>query len=139
MTQLIDDQLLGAVLRGEPPPAAGTAVFTTGYWYVRLCQAVLGASDRPGVLSGPFEALPVEDRDRAIQALLELPEAIGLVSLRELAPTIGQLRRRHQLNILGLEALAAALHLEADVYLAASSPRLQDALQQERRHCEVVT
>lgn len=139
MTQLVDDRLLGAVLRGEPSPEPGTAIFTTGYWYVRLCQAVLGASDRPGALSGPFEALPAEERDRAMQALLELPEPIGLVSLRELAPLIGQLRRHHQLNILGLEALAAARYLDADVYLSAPSPRLQDALALVGLRCDVLT
>lgn len=139
MTQLIDDQLLGSVLRGQRPPRPDATVFTTGYWYVRLCQAVLGASDRPGILSGPFDTLPAEARDRAVEALVELPDPVGLVSLRDLAPTIGRLRRRHQLNILGLEALAAALHLEADVYLSAPSPRLQDALHQEGRRCNVLT
>lgn len=139
MTQLIDDQLLGAALRGAPAPQPDAAVFTTGYWYVRLCQAVLSTSDRPGALSEPFEALPAEERDRAMQALLELPETIGLISLRDLAPLIGQLRRRHQLNVLGLEALASALHLDADVYLSVSSPRLQDALQHEGKRCEVLT
>jgi hypothetical protein len=138
VTQLIDDQLLGVVLRDEPPPRPAEPVFTTGYWYVRLCQAVLGASDRRGVLSGPFDALPGEDRDQALQALLELPESVGLISLRELAPLIGRLRRRHHLNILALEALASALYLEADVYLSAVSPRLQRALEQESRNYEVL-
>lgn len=49
MTQLVDDQWLGAILRGEPPPMPDDDVFTTGYWYVRLCQAVLNAGDRTGV------------------------------------------------------------------------------------------
>jgi len=61
---------------------------------------------------------------------LELPEPIGLVSLRELAPRIGQLRR-HRLNILGTEALAAAVHLRARVVLSAPSARLAQALQQK--------
>jgi hypothetical protein len=131
VTQLIDDQLLGAVLRGDPPPMRDPPVFTTGYWYVRLCQAVLGATDRTGVLSRPFAALPVRARERAVRALLELPDAIGLVSLRKLAPLIGQLRHRHELNILGMEALAAAVHLRAAVFLSAPSPRLAEALEQE--------
>jgi hypothetical protein len=39
---LIDDRLLGAVLRGSTPRGLRRADFaTTGYWYVRLCQAVL--------------------------------------------------------------------------------------------------
>ena len=138
MIQLIDDQLLGTVLRGDRPPRRRAQVFTTGYWYVRLCQAVLGAGGRTGVLSGPFAALPAEARDRATRRLLELPETVGLVSLRDLAPLIGQLRQRHDLNILGMEALAAAVQLEAATYLSAPSPRLQDALRAEGRRVEIV-
>lgn len=138
MIQIIDDQLLGAVLRGRTPPRRGADVFTTGYWYVRLCQAVLASNRHSGTLSAPFAALPSPTRDRAIQALLELPNQIGLVSLRELAPVIGQLRNRHDLNILGMEVLAAAVHLEADVYLSAASPRLQDALMRESRRVQII-
>jgi hypothetical protein len=128
----VDDQILGSVLRGDrPAPVAGRKLFTTGYWYVRLCQAVLAATGRPGVLAGPFVDLPQDLRTRAVAALLELPEEIGLISLRSLAPQIGTLRRRHQLNILGLEVLAAARQLGADVYLSAVYPRLEDALERE--------
>lgn len=69
---------------------------------------------------------------------MELPEDVGLVSLRNLAPLIGQLRRRHDLNMLGMEVLSASIHLEGDVYLSAPSPRLQDALDHEGRRAEVV-
>jgi hypothetical protein len=135
--QLVDDQLLGAVLRGASPPGPDPEVFTTGHWYVRLCQAVLGAADRTGVLSGPFAALPKAEREHATRRLLELPDSIGLLSLRVLAPTIGRLRQRHELNILGMEALAAAAHLQADVYLSAASPRLEAALTAESLRVEV--
>ena len=138
MIQLIDDQLLGTVLRGRTPPRRKADVFTTGYWYVRLCQAVLASRTRSGALSAPFAALPGPTRDRAIRALLELPDQIGLVSLRELAPVVGQLRNRHDLNILGMEVLAAAVHLEADVYLSAASPRLEEALIRESRRAQIV-
>jgi hypothetical protein len=60
------------------------------------------------------------------------------VSLRDLGPTIAQLRARHQLNILGMEALAAASRLEASVHLSAPSPMLQRALEQERLTVQVV-
>ena len=50
-----------------------------------------------------------------MRAVLELPEEIGLLSLRDLGPTIAQLRNDHQLNILGMEALAAASRLNAKV------------------------
>lgn len=131
MIQLVDDQRLGAVLRGHPPPNPDARVFTTGYWYVRLCQAVLTATGQPGKLSGPFLDLPEPARSRAIDTLLALPEEIGLMSLRDLGPSIGRLRSRHQLNILGMEALAAAIHLEAHVHLSANSPKLEAALEAE--------
>lgn len=128
----MDDQILGQVLRERPPKALRRRVLaTTGYWYVRLCQAVLGAADRAGVLSRPFVDLPEPMRDRALAAVLELPEQIALVSLRELAPQMGRLRRRHALNVLGMEVLAAALHLEAEVFLSARSPQLEVALPAE--------
>ena len=133
MNQLIDDQLLGQVLRGAMPPGHESPVFTTGYFYVRLCQAVLSSGTTDGVLSGPFAALPEGLRDQAVRALLELPNDIGLVSLRELGPVIGQLRRNHDLNILGMEVLATAVYLDAEVYLSAQSPRLEASLRREGR------
>ena len=131
MTQLVDDQILGGILRGDPPPDVDTQVFTTGLWYARLCQAVLGSIAHRGVLSGPFAALPGPVRDRAIRRLFDLPDSIGLLSLRTLGPSIGQLRQRYDLNILGMEVLAAAQELRADVYLSAASPRLEAALNAE--------
>jgi hypothetical protein len=136
--QLVDDQLLGRVLRGEAPPDPGAEVFTTGHWYARLCQAVLNASGRTGVLSTPFAALPELQRSQAIYGLLELPQEIGLLSLRELGPVIGQLRARHDLNILSMEALAAATRLGAAVFLSAPSPRLEAALETEGAEVTVV-
>ena len=141
MTLLVDDQLLSVVLRGQELPAplgSDPTIATTGYWYVRLCQAVLGVADRPGTLSGPFTALPGDQREQALAAVLELPEEIGLVSLRELGPVIGRLRARHQLNILGAEALAAAVYLDATVALSARSPRLEGALSVEGMSFQVV-
>ena len=134
VTQIVDDQLLGAILRGDDPPRPDEPVFTTGYWYARLCQSVLNAAERAGALSAPVTALPESLRRRATEALLELPTGIGLVSLRELGPLIGRLRQRHQLNLPGIEALAAAVYLDADVYVSAPSPRLQAALTAESRH-----
>ena len=137
MTQLVDDQLLGELLRGGQSARPQEAVYTTGYWYVRLCQAVLGASERTGALSQPFAGQPANLRDQAIRKLLELPDEIGLVSLRTVGPLIARHRRRHRLNALGSEALAAAVHLGADVFLSVPSPRLTDALRAEGLHVEV--
>lgn len=141
MTLLLDDQLLGIVLRGDELPAplsSDPTIATTGYWYVRLCQAVLGVAERTGTLSGPFITLPSGRREQAIAAALELPEEIGLVSLRELGPVIGRLRARHQLNILSVEALAAAVYLNATVALSVSSPRLEDAMRAEGVSFQIV-
>jgi hypothetical protein len=126
---LIDDQLLGRVLRGDVPEVLiGAELFTTGYWYVRLCQAALSTTDHPGALSGPIQALPAERRASAIAAVLALPDEIGLLSLRTLGPVIGQLRQHYELNILAIEVLAAARQLDASVFLSVDSPRLTDAL-----------
>ncbi len=138
MTQIVDDQLLGELFRGGHLPRADEAVYTTGYWYVRLCQAALGASERTGALSQPFAGQAPVMRERAIGRLLELPDEIGLVSLRTLGPIIARHRRSHRLNAVGSEALAAAAHLGADVFLSVPSPRLEDALRAEGLRVEVV-
>ncbi|MDE0196416.1 MAG: hypothetical protein OXP08_12795 [bacterium] len=90
------------------------------------------------MLSTSFSGLPEAIHAQALRALLELPERIGLASLRTLGPLIGHLSRRHRLNALGIEVLAAAVHLQADVYLSAPAPRLQEALLAEDRHAEIV-
>ena len=102
-----------------------------------MCQAVLGANQRKGVLSQPFSELSPPLRQRALNCLLELPGEIGLISLRDLGPTIAQLREFHQLNILGIEALAAAKHLRADVFLSAPSPLLERAVAHEKFRVKV--
>ena len=138
MNQLVDDRLLVDLLGGGDPPRPAEAVWTTGYWYVRLCRAVLGSTGPAGVLSTSFAGLPEALHAQSIRALLELPERIGLMSLRTLGPLIGQLSRRHRLNALGIEVLAAAVHLEADVFLSAPAPLLQAALLAEHRRAEIV-
>ncbi len=137
---LIDDQMLGQVLRGRMPKSlAATELYTTGYWYVRLCRAALVAHQRTGVLSRPFAELSPELRDKALQAVLDLPDNIGLLSLRQLGPTIARLRQHHRLNILGIEALAAAVLLGAHVFLSAPSPMLEAALEIESLTVNVAT
>ncbi len=89
---------------------------------------------RPG--APPFcrhhsRALPELERSLAPSGLLELPAEIELLSLRELGPVIVQLRARHNLDILSMEALAAATRLGAAVILSAPSPRLEAALKAE--------
>lgn len=101
-----------SVLEGRGGP-----IFTTGYWYVRLCLAV--GRRTAGQLSGPFFALAPAHRRRAVTAVLDLPEEIGLLSLRRLGPVIGDLARHHPpMNALTREALAAAVTLGAAVLMA---------------------
>lgn len=138
MTQLVDDQVLASLLRGDIPPNSASSVFTTGCWYVRLCRAAMNASEREGVLSGPFAAQPQTIRRRSVSRLMELPDDIGLISLRTLGPLMGELRQRHRLNLLSSEAVAAAVHLQADVVLASNSPQLEAALRAENLHVEVL-
>lgn len=127
---LVDDRELSRRLRSAPGGSDG--IYTTGCWYVRLCQAVVRS--RGGVLSAPLLRLSPARREVALRAILELPSAIGLVSLRDLAPRVGQMRTQHRLNLLSAEALAAAVHLGADVHLSAPAPHLEAALKAHGCH-----
>jgi len=129
MTTLVDDRALSEILRGEREVEGPT--YTTGLWYLRLCQAVFAKRSGNGVLSGPIAALPEQAQTAAMAALISLPDDVGLLSLRELAPTIASLRNRHRLNLLSIEALAAAKTLDARVLLTTSSPLLEEALAAE--------
>ncbi len=93
---------------------------------------MLGGRTTSGVLSGPFANLPEDLYSRVTAAVMQLPGPIGLVSRRELAPLTGMLRRDHSLNVLGMEALAAAKYLDADVFLRTATPQLQASLVHER-------
>ena len=140
MTLLIDDQVLAAHLRGTGVlPSAQQGVFTTGYWYVRLCLAV--ARKAGGSLSGPFAVLAEAHRQRAVSAVLHLPDEIDMLGLRTLGPLIGELAERHDpMNILTREALASAVHLKATVLMAKGNdnPALHSALAAENLRAELV-
>ena len=115
---LIDDRLLVAQLTGVNMLGRSRAkIHTTTYWYYRACRAaVLGAS---GQLSGPFEALDSTDQSRAIAAMLQLPDRIGLPDPRLLVPAMVEIASRHPiLNLMNIEAAASARHLGARVLLS---------------------
>ena len=131
---LIDDAALGAVLRGSTPPRLRRRTLaTTGLWYVRLCQAVLSPRELRGTLSLPFANLDESQRQRALAALVRLPDHVQLLGLRELGPVMGRLRGEQRLNLLSTEVLAAAEALDAVVCLSAPSPKLEQALAQSGR------
>ena len=93
---------------------------TTTYWYYRACRAATAGAG--GHLSGPFERLAADDQERAILGLLELRDDIGLPDPRSTVPLMADIARRHPwLNVLSLEAVAAALLLGADVWLSEPS------------------
>jgi hypothetical protein len=120
-TILVDDHLLLRVLLGAEPPEYGResgTIATTGLWYHRLCRAL---ADRTvvGTMSRSLGAVGEPMSSAAIGAIVRLPESIQLVSLRSLAwPMAKLLDSGSRLNLLSLEALAAAQHLGAGIYLA---------------------
>ncbi len=120
-TVLLDDHLLLRVLLGDEPAGlrpTGATVATTGLWYHRLCRA-LANSTVIGSMSRRLGAVDDAVAADVLGAVIELPDTIELLSLRTLGWPMGELLRAGaHLNLLSLEALAAARHLAADVCLA---------------------
>lgn len=112
--RLLIEELLVGLRRGRRP----RAVYTTSYWYYRACRAAVAGAG--GHLSGPFEQLHAARQEHAILSLLELRDDIGLPEPRATVPLMARLAARHPtLNVLNLEAVAAASALDADVWLSA--------------------
>jgi hypothetical protein len=118
---VIDDRLLiEQLLVGLPQFPTSRVVYTTSYWYYRACRA--GVAGAGGHLSGPFEKLEVHHQERAILTLLQLPDGIALPNPRAVVPTMAEVALRHQrLNLLNVEAVAAARTLGASVWLSEQS------------------
>ncbi|MDQ3943678.1 MAG: hypothetical protein M3357_00690 [Actinomycetota bacterium] len=120
---LIDDWLLVARASGVPvrlPRRA--ALHTTTSWYYRACRAAVSGAG--GHLSGPFSALDPARQEAAIQALLALGDDVGLPDPRPLVPEMVGVHRRHpRLNLLNVEAAAAARLLDTRVLLSPLSAR----------------
>jgi hypothetical protein len=117
---LLDDRLLiEELLVGL---AADARLFTTTYWYYRACRAAVeGAA---GHLSGPFEQLAQPEQRRAIAALLQLRDDIALPDPRRTVPVMVDVAGRHRrLNVLNLEAVAAARTEGAAVWLSPEAAR----------------
>ncbi|CAN5906558.1 hypothetical protein BH23ACT2_BH23ACT2_14900 [soil metagenome] len=117
---VVDDHLLLRILLGDEPPELrprGGRIATTGLWYHRLCRALAG-SRVTGALSrllGGQQALG----ERAVRSVITLPDEIDLMSLRALAWPMAQLvDDGARLNLLSLEALAAAIDLDAVLCLS---------------------
>ncbi len=98
-------------------------MFTTGSWYCRLGRAV-NAGTGTGTLSGRFQALDEPVRQRVLASLEDLPEQIGLLSLRVVVPVMQALAVTRPLNFLNAEALGAALLLDASIAVTVDAPLL---------------
>jgi hypothetical protein len=120
-TVLVDDHLLLQLLLGDEPSTLrpeGAAIATTGLWYHRLCRA-LADETVIGSISRQLGAVDNKVASDVLGAVVELPDAIELVSLRTLGWPMAELvHSSARLNLLSLEALAAARHLSAEVCLA---------------------
>lgn len=130
---IVDDLLLLHVLAGTAShdlqeAAEGGEGYATGCWYYRLSRAVR-RSEVAGVLSTAFESLSPEARDRARRSLDDLPERIGLLSLRGLVPLMSVMDAGRPLNLLAAEALAAALVVGTDIVVTTDSTGLRAAAQ----------
>ena len=121
-TLLLDDHLLLRVLLDEEPASLrprGAALATTGLWYHRLCRAVADEAVI-GSMSRRLGAVDDAVAAHVLNAVIDLPDSIELVSLRTIGWPMGELvHAGARLNLLSLEALAAARHLSADICLAA--------------------
>jgi hypothetical protein len=118
---VLDDRLLiEELLVGLPRTRRRVALNTTAYWYYRACRAAVAGAG--GHLSGPFAELAPREQERAILSLLELRDDIGLPDARSTVPVIAEIAARHpKLNVLNLEAVAAALVLGAALWLSVES------------------
>jgi hypothetical protein len=90
------------------------------YWYYRASRAaVLGAG---GHLSSPFAQLEAAEQERAILTLLNLRADIALPDPRVTGPAMVDVAARHpRLNLLNLEAVAAAKVIAAALWLSMES------------------
>ena len=126
---VIDDQLLLALLSDTAPGDMTAAVtngevFTTGSWYYRLGRAVT-AGTGTGALSGRFQALDDSVRQHVLASLEDLPDQIGLLSLRVVVPVMQALAVTRPVNFLNAEALGAALLLDASIAVTVDAPLLR--------------
>ena len=126
-TVLVDDHILLRVLLGDEPStlrSGQTELATTGLWYHRLCRA-LSNDTVVGALSRQLGGIDSVVAGEVARAVVEPPDHISLISLRTLAWPMGQLiADGTRLNLLSLEALAAAQHLDAEICLAATDVNL---------------
>jgi hypothetical protein len=136
---LLDDHLLLQVLLAPDGigPLVEGPLATTGLWYHRLGRALL-ASPVLGSMSRRLGDVDEVLAAGAVAAVTTLPDDIELVSLRTLAGPMARLvAEGTRLNLLSLEAVAAANHLGATIHLAADDVNSPLVAEAERRQIAV--
>lgn len=120
---IVDDHLLLRLLLDDEPRdlrPRGGRVSTTGLWYHRLCRA-LADTTVTGPMSRSLGDVDPHVAAATVVAVTALPDTIGLTSLRSLAWPMAQLIATGvRLNLMSLEALAAARLLDGEICLAAA-------------------
>lgn len=141
---VVDDHILLRILLGAEPTElrpSGGAVATTGLWYHRLCRA-LADPTVTGTMSRSLGNVDPAIARAAVGAVIELPDSIELTSLRSLSWSMAQLLGSGaRLNLLSLEALAAAMHHDGEICLAVAddNPALRQAGQRLNVKVRLIT
>ena len=110
---VLDDHLLRDVLAAELGVQLSRLVgthdlATTNLYYVRLCKSVVAARGRQ--LTGAWSR---ERRRELGRRLLQLPESILILPMRQIGFRVAELTDNQRVSTLGAEAVAAAEHLGA--------------------------
>ena len=110
---VLDDHLLRDVLAAELGVQLSRLVgthdlATTNLYYVRLCKSVVAARGRQ--LTGGWSP---ERRRELGRRLLQLPESILILPMRQIGFRVAELTDSQRVSTLGAEAVAAAEHLGA--------------------------
>lgn len=139
-TVVVDDHLLRDVLTGHRSADLGglaSSLATTGLWLFRLSSA-WAAPDVAGTLARPVAALPVDQQQRFLARLVELPDEIEVLHLRRLAWSMALLQHRHRaegrpLSAAMVEALAAAQALDGAIAVSSRDvgPNLKAAAEHD--------
>lgn len=114
---LLDDHLLRDLLADDVGDELARVLHdrdpaTTNLYLFRLSKSVVSA--RGGSLTGSWRA---EQRRELGRTLMLLPASVEVVPLRQLTYRMAEVSDAHRVSTLGAEAVAAAEHLDAPLYV----------------------
>jgi hypothetical protein len=114
---ILDDHLLRDLLADNVPPRLSIVLAdhepaTTNHYLYRLCRSVVSAPG--GALTGAWRA---EQRRALGSRLAAVPADVEIVPMRTLAYRMAEIAGDYRLSTLGAEAVAAAEHLDAPLYV----------------------